>query len=98
MYDLEKVHSLDRELDRDPEDGDPLITRSSYYEHDDLHDLMSSLDLNSYLSVINLNSRSLLINFDELNILFSPDVLYRGHYYFFHIFLKINMMGQLTFF
>ena len=58
----------------------PLITKSRYYEIDELASVMKSIDENSHLSILNLNARSLIKHFYEFCSILSafpymPDIL-----------------------
>ena len=49
----------------DDTEENPVITKSRYYELDDLNNLMKTIDADTNLSVLNINARSLVKHYRE---------------------------------
>ena len=63
--------SLDTEFNYDLEDYELAITKSEYYDLDNMCEVMRNISPETHLSFLNLNARSLIRNFNELCILLS---------------------------
>ena len=61
----------DKVFPTDNSDGSPCITKSRYYELDDLKTLMKTVDDETHLSVLNVNARSLVKHYLEFRAVLS---------------------------
>ena len=65
MDNEELIELWDSAFHDDENERTPLVTRSRYYETDDLVGLMNTIDENTHLSILNVNARSLIKHFHE---------------------------------